>query len=97
MAKIQRFTLCEIHRMEIKITNYGGIITHWTAPDKNGIFEDVVLGYDTLGGYVAESPYFGALVGRYGNRIAKGKFTLDGKIHTLAVNNGENQIGRAHV
>ena len=86
------YTLRNAQGMEIKITNYGGIITHWTAPDKNGIFEDVVLGYDTLGGYVAESPYFGALVGRYGNRIAKGKFTLDGKIHTLAVNNGENHL-----
>ena len=86
------YTLRNAQGMEVKITNYGGIITHWTAPDKNGKFEDVVLGYDTLGGYVAESPYFGALVGRYGNRIAKGKFTLDGKTHTLAVNNGENHL-----
>ena len=86
------YTLRNSQGMEVKITNYGGIITHWTAPDKNGTFEDVVLGYDTLGGYVVESPYFGALVGRYGNRIAKGKFTLDGKTHTLAVNNGENHL-----
>ena len=86
------YTLRNSQGMEVKITNYGGIITHWTAPDKNGTFEDVVLGYDTLGGYVVESPYFGALVGRYGNRIAKGKFTLDGRTHTLAVNNGENHL-----
>lgn len=90
--KATLFTLRNTQGMEVKITNYGGIITHWLAPDKNGKFEDVVLGYDSLGGYLKETPYFGALVGRYGNRIANGKFTLDGKTYTLAVNNGKNHL-----
>lgn len=86
------FTLRNKNGMEVKITNYGGIITHWTTPDKNGVFEDIVLGYDTLGGYLKSSPYFGALVGRYGNRIGKAQFTLDGKTYTLAANNGPNSL-----
>ena len=61
-------------------------------PDRNGQFGDVVLGYDNLADYIKDSPYFGALIGRYGNRIAKGKFTLDGKEYTLAVNNGPNAL-----
>nr|WP_229599750.1 aldose epimerase family protein [Runella slithyformis] len=86
------FTLRNQKGTEIKITNYGGIITHWTAADKNGTFEDMVLGYDSLGGYLKASPFFGALVGRYGNRIGKAKFTLDGKTYTLAANNGPNSL-----
>jgi len=62
------------------------------VPDKNGKLGDVVLGYDNLDGYLKSSPYFGCLVGRYGNRIAKGKFTLDGQIYTLATNNGPNSL-----
>lgn len=86
------FTLRNKNGMEVKITNYGGIITHWTAPDKNGQWGDVVLGYDSLADYVKESPFFGALVGRYGNRIAKAQFTLEGKTYTLAANNGPNSL-----
>jgi len=86
------YTLTTAAGMTVKITNYGGIITHILAPDKNGIAEDIVLGYDSLAGYLAESPYFGALIGRYGNRIAKGKFSLDGTEYTLAVNNGPNHL-----
>ena len=71
------YTLKNANGMEAKITNYGGIITHLTAPDSSGVFEDVVLGYDSLSGYLKSSPYFGAIVGRYGNRIAKGKFMLE--------------------
>ncbi|MBD2699898.1 galactose mutarotase [Spirosoma sp. BT702] len=78
--------------MTAQITNYGGIIVGLTAPDRNGKFEDVTLGMDSLAGYVKGTPYFGALVGRYGNRIAKGKFTLDGKTYTLAVNNMVNHL-----
>jgi aldose 1-epimerase len=86
------YTLRNKNGMEVKITNYGGLITHWMTPDKNGAFDDVVLGYDTLGGYLKSSPFFGALVGRYGNRIANAKFTLDGKTYTLAANNGPNSL-----
>ena len=88
----QLYVLRNKNGATVKITNYGGIITHWTALDKDGNFEDIVLGYDTLGGYLKESPYFGAIVGRYGNRIAKGQFSLDGKTYKLAVNNGENHL-----
>jgi galactose mutarotase-like enzyme len=65
--------------MEARIMTYGGIIVSLKVPDKNGNFGDVVLGYDKLDDYVKNNPFFGALVGRYGNRIAKGKFTLDGR------------------
>lgn len=78
--------------MEIKITNYGGTIVSWTAPDKNGKYEDITLGCDSLSGYLKGTPYFGALVGRYGNRIAKGKFALDGTTYSLATNNIGNHL-----
>ena len=65
--------------MEISIITYGGIITNWTAPDKNGNFNDIVLGFDSIEKYqIPGVPFFGALIGRYGNRIAKAKFSLDG-------------------
>src|SRR5690242_18845878 len=73
------FTLRNIRGAEARISNYGGLVISLKVPDRNGKLGDVVLGYDTLAEYLKESPYFGALVGRYGNRIAKGKFTLDGK------------------
>lgn len=75
-----------------KITNYGGIVTELHVPDKAGKTADVVLGFDTLEGYLAGHPYFGTITGRYANRIAAGKFTLDGKTYTLAVNNGPNSL-----
>lgn len=78
--------------MVVKITTYGGIITEIHAPDRDGKLADVVLGFDNLDGYLKGHPYFGALVGRVGNRIAKGKFSLDGKEYTLAVNNGPNAL-----
>ena len=74
--------------------NYGGIVTSLMVPDKNGKFDDVVLGYDNLDSYVKDSPYFGAIVGRYGNRIGKGKFTLDGKDYTLAANKRQHPARR---
>ena len=86
------YTLKNAKGVEARITNYGGIVVSLKAPDRNGNFADVVLGYDTLADYVKKNPYFGCLVGRYGNRIAKGKFTLDGKEYTLATNNGANHL-----
>jgi aldose 1-epimerase len=77
---------------EAAICNYGGIVAWLKVPDRNGKMGDVVLGYDDLAGYIKESPYFGAMIGRYGNRIAKGKFTLDGIQYTLATNNGPNAL-----
>jgi aldose 1-epimerase len=86
------FTLSNEKGITVKITNYGGIITSILVPDKNGKFGDIVLGYNTLEEYIKNSPYFGAIVGRYANRIAKGQFTLDGKKYTLAKNNGNNTL-----
>ena len=74
------------------IVTLGGIITHLHVPDRNGAAGDVVLGFDKIADYEAPGPYFGALIGRVGNRIAKGKFALDGKTYTLAVNNGPNHL-----
>lgn len=91
-AEADLYTLKNANGMEVRITNYGGIITYLTAPDKNGKFADVVLGCDSLDGYLKGVPYFGALVGRFGNRIANGKFTLDGKEYSLAKNNGPNAL-----
>ncbi len=89
---VDQFILSNNNGMEVRIITYGGIITSWTAPDKNGNYKDIVLGYNTLAKYEAETPYFGALIGRYGNRIAKGKFSLDNQEYTLAVNNGVNHL-----
>jgi aldose 1-epimerase len=86
------FTLRNANGIEIKATNYGGIITSIVVPDRNGRPGDIVLGFDDLQAYVKDSPYFGAIVGRYGNRIAKGHFALDGHTYTLAVNNGPNHL-----
>ncbi len=90
--QVQLYTLTNANGMVVKITNYGGIIQTLTAPDRNGNYEDVVLGYDSLAQYVNNSPYFGAIIGRYGNRIARGKFTLNGVQYTLATNNGPNHL-----
>jgi len=77
---------------EVSIFNYGGIVQSFKVPDKSGKIGDVVLGFDNLADYVKSSPYFGALIGRYGNRIAKGKFTLDSTEYSLATNNGANAL-----
>jgi aldose 1-epimerase len=79
-------------RVTARITDYGGIVTELHAPDKAGKTADVVLGFDTLEGYLAGHPYFGAITGRYANRIAGGKFALEGKTYSLAVNNGPNSL-----
>lgn len=89
---VDLYTLKNANGVEVRITNYGGIVTHYIAPDKNGKMGDVVLGYDSVTEYEKDSPYFGCLVGRYGNRIAKGKFSLNGQTYTLATNNGPNAL-----
>jgi aldose 1-epimerase len=86
------YTLTNRRGAEVKITNYGGIITSLKVPDRTGKPDDIVLGFDNLDGYLKGDPYFGAIVGRYANRIAKGRFTLNGRQYTLAVNNGENHL-----
>ena len=91
-TSVDQFILSNNNGMEVRIITYGGIITSLTAPDKNGDYKDIVLGYNTLAEYEAETPYFGALIGRYGNRIAKGKFSLYDQEYTLAVNNGVNHL-----
>jgi aldose 1-epimerase len=90
---VDLYTLRNVNGMETKITNYGGIVVSLTAPDRNGKFADVVLGFNDLESYLTKNdPYMGAIIGRYGNRIAKGRFKLNGVEYKLAVNNGENHL-----
>jgi len=86
------YTLNNNHGMEVTITNFGAAVVSLKVPDKSGKSGDVVLGYDKAGEYQTGKGYFGAIVGRYGNRIAHGQFALDGKTYTLAKNNGENSL-----
>jgi aldose 1-epimerase len=87
------FTLTNAQGMVVKITNFGGIITEIHVPDKHGVFANVNVGFDNFEGYLQKDmPYFGALIGRFGNRIANGKFTLDGETYSLATNNGNNHL-----
>ncbi len=86
------FTLTNANGLVAKITDYGTIITALQVPDRSGNLGDIVLGFDRLDQYVKSSPYFGCTCGRVGNRIAKGRFTLDGAAYTLAVNNGPNHL-----
>ena len=89
---VDKYVMKNSKGMEITVITYGGIITSWTAPDKNGAYSDVVLGYAALSDYEKATPYFGAIIGRYGNRIANGKFTLDGTEYQLATNDGPNHL-----
>jgi aldose 1-epimerase len=89
---VEIYTLRTEKGMEARIMTYGGAVVSLKVPDKKGKFGDVVLGYDKLGGYLTNSPYFGALIGRYGNRIANGKFSLDGQEYTLALSNAPNHL-----
>lgn len=89
---VSLFSLTNAKGMFVKITNFGGIITEIHVPDKTGTIADVALGFDTIEPYFEKAPYFGALVGRFGNRIANGKFELDGKKYQLATNNGANHL-----
>ena len=90
--EVSLYSLVNKNEMMVKITNYGAIVTSMMVPDKEGRLADVVLGFDSLSGYIAGHPYFGCIVGRYGNRIANGKFTLNDETYTLARNNGENHL-----
>ena len=90
--EVQLFSLENDQGMRVKIINYGGIITHIDVPDRSGRIDDVVLGHDTLEGYLSRSRYFGALIGRYANRIARGRFVLNSIEYSLAINNGPNHL-----
>src|SRR5215207_4746388 len=90
---VKLYTLTNGRGAVVKITNYGGTVTELHVPDKAGQMADVVLGFDNLDGYLSgKSPFFGCLVGRVANRVAKGKFTLNGKEYSLFVNNGPNAL-----
>jgi aldose 1-epimerase len=86
------FTLTNSSGMRVRLTNYGAITVGVEVPDRDGRLADVTLGYDTLEGWLGNKPHFGATVGRFANRIAKGRFTLDGKTYSLAINNGPNHL-----
>jgi aldose 1-epimerase len=89
---VKVYTLANANGVELRAMNYGGIILSLRVPDRDGRFDDIVLGYESLDEYLEESPYFGAIVGRYANRIAGGRFTLNGKTYKLATNNGPNHL-----
>lgn len=90
--EVYLYTLTNSKGNQVKITNYGGIMTSWTSPDKSGKVSSILVGFDSLSSYLQQPPYFGALIGRYGNRIANGKFKLDSVVYTLATNNGKNHL-----
>lgn len=90
--QVDRYTLKNQKGMEVNIITYGGIISSLKVPNKAGVSEEVVIGFNSLEQYMKPNPYFGALIGRYGNRISKGKFTLDGKEYSLAINNKPNAL-----
>lgn len=89
---VEAYTLRNGQGMEMVVLTYGGIIQSLKAPDRSGQLDDVVMGFDTIAEYEQHSPYFGSLIGRVGNRIAGGSFTLDGQTYTLARNNGPNHL-----
>jgi len=89
---VDLYTLTNSKGMEVRAMTYGGIIVSIRVPDKNGKIADVVLGHDKVDGYLVNPPYFGAIVGRYANRIANGSFTVDGVKYTLAKNDGPNSL-----
>jgi aldose 1-epimerase len=91
-GKVTLFTLTNASGAEAKVINYGAILVSLKVPDRDGKLRDVVLGYDDLAGYAKDKDFFGSTVGRYGNRIGAGKFTLDGKSYQLSINNGSNHL-----
>ena len=91
-TEIDLYTLENSQKVTVKIINYGATVVALETADREGKLSDITLGHNNLTGYLTSSPYFGCIVGRYGNRIAQGKFTLDGKEYTLAKNDGENHL-----
>jgi aldose 1-epimerase len=91
-TQVDKYTLTNSHGVRVAILTYGGIVQAIDVPDKNGKLGDIALGFDNLDDYIKSSPYFGAIIGRYANRIAKGQFTLDGKQYQIPVNNGANAL-----
>ena len=89
---VEMFTLTNKNGVEVRAITYGGIITSLKTPDRTGALADIVLGFNSLDGYLADHPFFGAIIGRYGNRIGKGRFTIDGTEYKLATNNGPNHL-----
>ena len=89
---VEMFTLTNARGVEIRAMTYGAIITSIRVPDRKGVMADVALGFDGLQGYLGEHPYFGAVVGRYGNRIGDARFSLNGRTYPLAANNGPNHL-----
>ncbi len=89
---LKLYVMTNANKMAVAITNFGGRVVMLQVPDKNGVMGDIVLGYDSLEQYLGGNPYFGAMIGRYGNRIAKGMFTLEGKSYELNINNGMNAL-----
>ena len=90
--EVSLFTLTNKNGLVMKVTNYGGIITEFSVPDRTGKVGDIVLGYDNLASYVKSTPYFGAIIGRVANRISSARFELGGKTYALAANNGKNSL-----
>ena len=90
--QVEQFTFRNAHGITAKAITYGGIITSLETPDRNGSMGDIVLGFDSLAPYPRQSPYFGAIIGRYGNRIAHGRFTIDGQAYQLPTNDGPNSL-----
>ncbi len=89
---VSLYTLSNLNNVEVEITNYGGIVTAIRTPDSQGDLENVVLGFDSLDKYLEGTPYFGAIIGRYGNRIADAQFTLNDTTYELAANDGNNHL-----
>lgn len=89
---VETFTLRNANGIEMRVISLGGIITHLMTPDRTGAMADIVLGFDTIDGYLKSPPYFGAIIGRYGNRIGKARFAIDGREYRLAANNGPNHL-----
>jgi aldose 1-epimerase len=91
-SPVHLYALTNSHGMQAKVSNFGGVLQSLFVPDRQGRLEDVVLGFDSLEPYFTNKPYYGAIIGRFGNRIAEGKFTLDGHEYTLAKNSGANSL-----
>src|SRR5918994_7618512 len=91
-GNVALYTLANEHGVEARIMNYGGTLVSLRAPDRNGVQADIVLGFDEFAPYLSQHPYFGALIGRYANRIAGASFRIDDNIYRLSTNEGHNHL-----